>query len=247
MLKLGWWAVKAEPTPGCGRCHWPSKSNKWPPHDIIEIFQNVDVLACKAKRKRLVFLISGEFADRAETLVRVNLTFISESQFCYALGLWFYIMFTWTSSVFLRPPRGWLALLLTTVCPAPPLFSKDLKVFHHRPRHCFHSDSPALSRQAGRLSRGGKFVSSGNTVFSLSLLLSEINKDAEIDVESDVTFFMFSFVCVLPAVWYWIAASDRQSYSHAYNQETVCMPFFFFFLETGPISCSGQLNPTHKC
>lgn len=129
----------------------------------------MDVLAWKAKRKCLVSLISGEFADRAETLVGVNLTFISESQFCYALGLWFYIMFIWTSSVFLLPPRGWLALLLTTVCPAPPLFSKDLKVFHHRPRHCFHSDSPALSRQAGRLSRGGKFVSSGNTVFSLSL------------------------------------------------------------------------------
>lgn len=239
--------MKAEPTPGCGRCHWPSKSNKWPPHDITEIFQNVDVLACKAKRKRLIFLISGEFADRAETLVRVNLTFISESQFCYALGLWFYIMFTWTSSVFLRPPRGWLALLLTTVCPAPPLFSKDLKVFHHRPRHCFHLDSPALSRQAGRLSRGGKFVSSGNTVFSLSLLLSEINKDAEIDVESDVTFF-YVFFCLCFARSLVLNCSFGQPELLTCTQSGDSLhAFFFFFLETGPISCSGQLNPTHKC
>lgn len=74
---------------------------------------------------------------------------------------------------FLRPPPGWLVLLLTTVCPAPLRFSKDLKVFHHRPRHCFHSDSPALSRQPGGLSRGGKFVSSGNTVFSLFLTLRD--------------------------------------------------------------------------
>lgn len=156
-------------------------------------------------------------------------------------------MFIWKSSVFLRPPRGWLALLLTTVCSAPPLFSKDLKVFHHRPRHCFHSDSPALSRQAGRLSRGGKFVSSGNTVFSLSLALGDKQGCWNWCKTRCYFFYVFLFFVFCPQsgielqLW-----STRVTHMHTIRRQFACL-FFFFFLETGPISCSGLLNPTHKC
>lgn len=64
----------------------------------------------------------------------------------------------------------------------------------------------------------------------------------------------FSFVCAQSGIEFKLQ-SVSQSYSHAHNQETVCVCVFFFFfcrvllllfLETGPISRSGQLNPTHS-
>lgn len=145
-------------------------------------------------------------------------------------------MFTWSSPVFLRPPPGWLVLLLTTVCPAPLRFSKDLKVFHHRPRHCFHSDSPALSRQPGRRvveRRGGKvggggFVSSGNTVFSLFLTLGDKQGCWKLMGNQ-----MLLFGCFLLFMWWLQSGVELQlrsatvTHMHTIRRQFACVFIFF--------------------
>lgn len=209
----------------------------------------MDVLAWKAKRKCLVFLISGEFTDRAETLVRVNLTFISESQLCYALGLWFCIMFIWTSCFSSSSPR--LARVTLDNClPCTAALLQGFEGFPSQAETLFSlgfTCSQQAGRQAGRLSRGGKFVSSGNTVFSLSLALGD--KQGCWNWCKTRCYFFDVFFCLCFARSLVLNCSFGKPELLTCTQSGDSLHVFFgvFWGETGPISISGLLNPTHKC
>lgn len=80
------------------------KKKRVPPCDIIK--SDFPECACSREQKAFLgFLIPEKFADRAETLVGGNLTLISKSQFCDALGLFTSCLHD--ALLFsLRPPRG---------------------------------------------------------------------------------------------------------------------------------------------